>query len=64
VKGSVPCFDSGFLSILVELSCEKEGDKKKRTANRRRTEEGGPGLKMMQVHHLTSLLEEQDIDVC
>jgi hypothetical protein len=43
--------DGGFLSILVKLGCKKEGDKKKRKTSKRRTEEGDPGLKMVQMQH-------------
>jgi|688.fasta_scaffold1548272_1 hypothetical protein len=50
---NVPLSDSGFfLSILVELSCEKEGDKNKRIASKRRTQEGGPGFERVQVQHV------------
>ncbi len=40
-----------FLSTTVDPSCEKEGDKKEKKTSEKRTEEGGPGLKMVHMYH-------------
>jgi hypothetical protein len=38
-----------FLLTTVEVSCEKEGDKKERRTSEKRTEEGCPSRKMVHM---------------